>query len=57
MPVLEASDCRAEYPPPRGEASQAVFDRLDLSVDTGELVTVVGRPVGAQATVGGTGQR
>ena len=51
MSVLEASGCRAEYPAPRGEASQAVFDRLDISVDTGELVTVVGRSGSGKSTL------
>lgn len=51
MPVLEASDCRAEYPPPRDEAPQPVFDRLDLTVDTGELVTVVGRSGSGKSTL------
>ncbi|MFW5743015.1 MAG: ABC transporter ATP-binding protein [bacterium] len=51
MAALVATDCRAEYPPPRGEAPQPVFDRLDLTVDTGELVTVVGRSGSGKSTL------
>ena len=51
MAALEASACRAGYAASHASPPQPVFEQLDLAVETGELVTVVGRSGSGKSTL------